>query len=149
MSGYWGDPERNAEALVMRPAPGGFEEPWFRTGDHVRQDEAGNLVFAGRADLQVKVRGYRVELEEVENALLRLEPVQGRIEMARERIDARRVAQVEAVDIQSMGPVSVVGFGGVARRRIAGEPRRDDDVSTAAQQLDAGLVTDLDPGAGD
>src|SRR6185312_1586632 len=42
---------------------------WFRTGDIVRV-VAGSLVFRGRRDQQVKVRGYRVELGEIENALV-------------------------------------------------------------------------------
>jgi acyl-coenzyme A synthetase/AMP-(fatty) acid ligase len=75
MSGYWGDPDRNRQSLIRRPAPGGFDDLYFRTGDRVRRLDDGNLTFAGRADLQVKVRGYRVELEEVENALLGVEPV--------------------------------------------------------------------------
>ncbi|MEE4270347.1 MAG: amino acid adenylation domain-containing protein [Thermoanaerobaculales bacterium] len=75
MSGYWGDPDRNRRVLVRRPAPGGFDDIYFRTGDRVRTLSDGNLTFAGRADLQVKVRGYRVELEEVETALLGLAPV--------------------------------------------------------------------------
>ncbi len=75
MTGYWDDPERNVEALLQRPAPGGFQEPWYRTGDRVRALDDGNLVFAGRADRQVKVRGFRVELEEIERALLDLEAV--------------------------------------------------------------------------
>ena len=76
MSGYWNDPERNREALLHRPAPGGFEDTWFRTGDRVVQAEDGTLAFSGRADLQVKVRGFRVELEEIERALLTLDSVQ-------------------------------------------------------------------------
>ena len=75
MTGYWGDPERNRQALVKRPEPGGFESTWFRTGDRVLTLEDGNLAFSGRVDLQVKVRGHRVELEEVENALIGLEHV--------------------------------------------------------------------------
>lgn len=75
MTGYWGDPDRNAEALVERPEPGDFTSTWFRTGDRVMTLDDGNLVFAGRADRQIKVRGFRVELEEVENALLALAPV--------------------------------------------------------------------------
>jgi len=75
MSGYWGDPERNRTALAERPAAGGLVEPWYATGDRVRELEDGNLAFGGRADLQVKVRGHRVELEEVEQALLALDPV--------------------------------------------------------------------------
>ncbi|MEE4174546.1 MAG: amino acid adenylation domain-containing protein [Xanthomonadales bacterium] len=76
MSGYWNDPERNQQALLHRPAPGGLEDTWFRTGDRVVQDDDGMLAFAGRTDLQVKIRGFRVELEEIEQALLALEPVQ-------------------------------------------------------------------------
>lgn len=75
MSGYWGDPERNRQALLRRPEPGGFESTWFCTGDRVRTLADGNLTFAGRADFQVKVRGHRVELEEVEGALLSLDHV--------------------------------------------------------------------------
>lgn len=76
MSGYWNDPERNQEALLRRPAPGGLEDIWFRTGDRVHRAPDGTLAFSGRADLQVKVRGFRVELEEIEQALMALEPVQ-------------------------------------------------------------------------
>jgi hypothetical protein len=42
---------------------------WFRTGDIVR-DVAGSLVFLGRRDQQVKIRGHRVELGEIESALV-------------------------------------------------------------------------------
>ena len=75
MSGYWGDPERNRQALIRRPEPGGFESTWFCTGDRVQTLEDGSLAFSGRADLQVKVRGHRVELEEVEKALIGIEHV--------------------------------------------------------------------------
>lgn len=76
MSGYWGDPERNREVLVHRPTAGGTEGVFFRTGDRGRLLEDGNLAFVTRADLQVKVRGHRVELEEVETALLSLDLVE-------------------------------------------------------------------------
>jgi amino acid adenylation domain-containing protein len=72
MSGYWGDPERNRQVLVQRPAGGGLEETYFRTGDRVQVLEDGNLAFVARVDLQIKVRGHRVELGEVESALLSL-----------------------------------------------------------------------------
>ena len=54
----------------------GDEKSWFRTGDRVRRLPDGNLTFVARADFQVKVRGHRVELEEVETALLSLGPVE-------------------------------------------------------------------------
>ena len=42
---------------------------FYRTGDLMRRDAAGLLRFCGRKDRQIKTRGYRVELDEVENAL--------------------------------------------------------------------------------
>jgi acyl-coenzyme A synthetase/AMP-(fatty) acid ligase len=76
MSGYWGEPERNRQVLVRRPLGGDLEEVYFRTGDRVRALDDGTLTFVARADRQVKVRGHRVELEEVESALLSLAPVE-------------------------------------------------------------------------
>jgi amino acid adenylation domain-containing protein len=76
MSGYWGEPDRNARVLVRRPTAGGFEETYFRTGDRVRALDDGTLAFVARDDRQVKVRGHRVELEEVETALLSLAAVE-------------------------------------------------------------------------
>lgn len=76
MTGYWGDPERNRQVLVRRPAGGGLDEVYFKTGDRARVLADGNLAFVARADRQVKVRGHRVELEEVEAALLSLGSVE-------------------------------------------------------------------------
>ncbi|MDF0529313.1 amino acid adenylation domain-containing protein [Tsukamurella sp. 8F] len=68
--GYRGEPERTARQFVTAPAaPGGRDVRWYRTGDRARYLPDGSLDFLGRADDQVKVRGYRVELGEVEAAL--------------------------------------------------------------------------------
>ena len=45
------------------------EELWYRTGDLVKEDENGCLYYVGRIDSQVKVRGYRVELQEIDLVL--------------------------------------------------------------------------------
>ncbi|MEV5912365.1 amino acid adenylation domain-containing protein [Streptomyces chartreusis] len=63
--GYLGDPELTAAAFVERDG-----RRWYRSGDRVRQAPDGVLEFLGRLDDQVKVRGHRVELGEVEAALL-------------------------------------------------------------------------------
>lgn len=64
--GYLGDPRTTALAFV--PAPGGRRI--YRTGDRAVRRADGPIVFLGRADNQVKIRGVRVELGEVEAALI-------------------------------------------------------------------------------
>ncbi|HEY6866839.1 MAG TPA: amino acid adenylation domain-containing protein [Candidatus Eisenbacteria bacterium] len=71
MQGYWGAPERNALVLQRIPVGPGRTDLAYRTGDLARERSDGNLEFLGRRDHQVKTRGYRVELGEIESALLR------------------------------------------------------------------------------
>ena len=70
MRGYWSRADLNARAFYRRPAFGVYEDVFHRTGDMVRVLPDGNLAFLGRRDRQIKARGYRVELDEVEAALL-------------------------------------------------------------------------------
>jgi len=63
--GYWGDPDKTAAAFVATPDG----ERLYRTGDLGRFDEEGLLYFVGRTDSQIKSRGYRVELGEIEMAV--------------------------------------------------------------------------------
>ena len=76
MAGYWNDADRNRQILIRLPFAGELDDVHFRTGDRVRVLEDGTLAFVARDDRQVKVRGHRVELEEVEVALLSLAAVE-------------------------------------------------------------------------
>jgi amino acid adenylation domain-containing protein len=74
--GYINDPERTEAGFL--PAPGtapGSGARVYRTGDLALLDEDGTLVFLGRRDAQVKVRGHRVELGELESTAQRLPEV--------------------------------------------------------------------------
>jgi aromatic-L-amino-acid decarboxylase len=66
--GYYHRQEENAARFVTLPHL--TEGPVFRTGDRVRRDARGELYYVGRNDRQVKVRGVRIELDEVEAALM-------------------------------------------------------------------------------
>ncbi|HVY45356.1 MAG TPA: amino acid adenylation domain-containing protein [Minicystis sp.] len=69
--GYLDDPEKTAAAFVVPP---GASDVHYRTGDLVRRPRASNepMQYLGRADQQIKIRGFRVELGEVEAALREL-----------------------------------------------------------------------------
>jgi len=69
MRGYWGSPERSALALQTIDIAPGIRDRAYRTGDLARVLPDGNLEFLGRRDHQVKTRGYRVELGEIETRL--------------------------------------------------------------------------------
>lgn len=66
-SGYWNNPEKSSKQFA--PLPGAGELLWYRTGDLVKLDKTGNLYYQGRIDHQIKIRGYRVELQEIESVL--------------------------------------------------------------------------------
>jgi len=65
--GYLNDPEKTAKSFVRLKHTG--DRIWYRTGDLVRQDDRGCLFYLGRRDFQVKVNGYRVELQEIDLVL--------------------------------------------------------------------------------
>jgi amino acid adenylation domain-containing protein len=71
--GYWKRPELTAEAFT--PVPGRGGERMFRTGDIGTLLPDGCLLYVGRKDSRVKIRGHRVELAEVEAALAALPAV--------------------------------------------------------------------------
>jgi amino acid adenylation domain-containing protein len=70
MHGYWGLSEKNESSFYIRKKASDFEDRFYRTGDLVQLLPDGNYRYRGRKDRQIKTRGYRVELDEVEAALM-------------------------------------------------------------------------------
>ncbi|ATB34301.1 non-ribosomal peptide synthetase [Melittangium boletus] len=71
--GYLGDPQRTAEVFLSHSLDGAEPLRLYRTGDVGKYDAEGTVYYLGRSDKQVKIRGNRVELEEI-NARLSAHP---------------------------------------------------------------------------
>jgi amino acid adenylation domain-containing protein len=90
-AGYLNDPALAAERFVANPWTGDPRDRLYRTGDLGRYRPDGEVEPMGRADQQVKVRGFRVELGEVEAALAGHAAVREAIVMARGDGDTNRL----------------------------------------------------------
>lgn len=75
MPGYWQDDALTASKTLLIPQDGAEPLKAYRTGDLVRIDDELNLVFLGREDDMVKIRGHRVEIGEIESVLSAAENV--------------------------------------------------------------------------
>jgi amino acid adenylation domain-containing protein len=82
--GYLNRPELTADRFVPDCFGEARGERLYRTGDMVRRQADGNLEFVGRADQQVKIRGHRIELGEVEATLKRCHGVSQAVVIVRE-----------------------------------------------------------------
>jgi len=83
--GYINDPERTQRAFLPNPVRTG--QRMYRSGDYGRWRPDRKLEFLGRRDAQVKISGFRIEIGEVENRLLRLAGVRDGAVVVTERGD--------------------------------------------------------------
>jgi amino acid adenylation domain-containing protein len=89
--GYLDDPVLTAERFVANPFTGRAGDRIYRTGDLGRYRPGGEVEPLGRADLQVQIRGFRVELGEVEAALARHPAIREAVAVARGESGDRRL----------------------------------------------------------
>ncbi|MCM3340705.1 amino acid adenylation domain-containing protein [Paenibacillus sp. MER TA 81-3] len=71
--GYLNRPELTEERFISNPFKPG--QLMYKTGDLVRRMPNGEIIYVGRSDEQVKVRGYRIEVGEIEKAIVRYESI--------------------------------------------------------------------------
>jgi pyochelin synthetase len=139
--GYLGDPVRTAERFVVHPRTG---ERLYRTGDLGRYLPDGNIEFLGREDNQVKIRGHRIELAEVEAALVSDSQVANAAVIVdnsslsdRQLVafiepgghDDREVAEFAAIVAEAASTIADQNTAGVDRAQYVGYLRRLDDIA--------------------
>src|SRR5262249_38630639 len=81
---YWRRPDLTAERFIPHPLGGADGERLYRTGDLGRWRADGQLEFVGRTDHQIKLHGYRIELEEIETVLVEHLEVEQSVVVVRE-----------------------------------------------------------------
>lgn len=72
-NGYYNNYLKTNEVFVNNPLNKYYDEIIYRTGDIVKYNEYGELVYVGRKDFQIKHMGYRIELGEIESAVYGIE----------------------------------------------------------------------------
>ncbi|MBD5458789.1 MAG: D-alanine--poly(phosphoribitol) ligase [Lachnospiraceae bacterium] len=73
--GYYNNPEKTGEAFVQNPLNPFVPETIYRTGDLVKYNEYGEIIYLSRKDFQIKHMGHRIELGEIETAVSSLEEI--------------------------------------------------------------------------
>lgn len=74
-NGYYNNPEKTKLAFVQNPLNNAYPEMVYKTGDLVRENENGEIMYITRKDFQIKRSGYRIELGEIETAVSSLENI--------------------------------------------------------------------------
>ena len=109
--GYWNRPDVTAERFIPDPFgdPGGR---LFRTGDLVRYRGDGSLEYLGRLDNQIKLRGFRIELQEIEAHLLQHPAVRESVVVARVTDDGEKtlVAYLAGVVAETVESATLRSF---------------------------------------
>jgi D-alanine--poly(phosphoribitol) ligase subunit 1 len=90
--GYYADPGETAARFRQDPRQDKYRAIYYRSGDRVREDEQGHLWFQGRIDNQVKIRGHRIELEEIDLAVQSVPDVQRAVAVVLAGTDGGEIA---------------------------------------------------------
>ncbi len=126
--GYLNQPELTAKKFIANPFANDPRDRLYRTGDLCRYRPDGNLEYLGRADHQVKIRGLRIELAEIETVL-------------RSHLSVGDCAVVAREDVP--GQKRIVAY--LVRRNTAEEPSESAFVTDIREHLDARLPQSMIP----
>ncbi len=74
-NGYYNNPEKTNSVFVQNPLNKAYPEIIYKTGDIVKYNDEGELIYLSRKDFQIKHMGYRIELGEIETAANNIEGI--------------------------------------------------------------------------
>ncbi len=117
--GYIGRPELSAERFLPNPFTADRSKRIYRTGDLVRRRHDNTFEFRGRTDFQVKLRGFRVELGEVEEALLAQPEIAAAAAIARQDASGSEASLVAYITLSPEAWRETGDLVGVLRQRLA------------------------------
>ncbi|RLK09692.1 amino acid adenylation domain-containing protein [Micromonospora sp. M71_S20] len=128
--GYVNDPDRTAAVFVSDPFAVDGDAIMYRTGDRGRRLADGSVEFLGRIDNQLKIRGNRVELDEVSRALAGVEGVQESVVIVRQSDDGgKQLAGFFVPEVVSGGA------GGSAEGTLVRRDLRPEEVRAGLSQV--------------
>ena len=121
--GYIGQPALTRERFFPDTICSGLGEYMYKTGDRGYWNEAGDIVFQGRVDRQIKLRGFRVDLEDLEARIIRACEEARAVAMTLKDDDLVCMIQTAAVDIARLRAciVDVVPAFAMPKYILAGE----------------------------
>jgi D-alanine--poly(phosphoribitol) ligase subunit 1 len=96
--GYFANPEETALRFRQDPRQDRYRAVYYRSGDRAREDDQGLLWFQGRVDNQVKIRGHRIELEEIDLAVQSFPDVQRAVAVTLAGADGDEIAVAYRAD---------------------------------------------------
>jgi amino acid adenylation domain-containing protein len=118
--GYWNRPDLTAEKFIKNPIPGSGSTCLYRSGDLGHYNSRGEIEFDGRLDLQVKVRGFRIELTEIEFAINNFPGIACSASIAKPAVSGDKLlkcyfvrkagAEVSAADLESFAREKLPGY---------------------------------------
>lgn len=106
-AGYSNDPDRTAQAFVELRTSANTQRA-YRTGDLARRRDDGELMYIGRVDNQVKVRGTRIDVGEVEAVLLAIEGVENAIVVGCSQTLSEQKELVAFVQLHATDPTDIL-----------------------------------------
>lgn len=105
--GYYNQPSQTEKSFTQNPLNHSFHERIYRTGDIVRYNTADSkLYFVGRKDLQIKHQGYRIELEEIQHAISKIEGIDEAVALHSNKNNLSQIIAVVATH-QSLTSVEI------------------------------------------